>query len=48
MKKKKLNKRYLKKEGQELQEYLAFQRRASRIESKKGYRRHPKHKGDDL
>ncbi len=39
MKKKKNNREYLKKEGQELQEYLQFRRRGNRVESKKRYNR---------
>ena len=35
MKKKKFNKSYLKKEGQELQEYLAFRRRGSKTKKRK-------------
>lgn len=31
-----MDKRYLKKEANELQEYLMFRRRGSRIEAKKG------------
>lgn len=33
-----------KKTGEELQQYLAFRRRGSRIESKKKYSRKEKHK----
>lgn len=39
MKKKKLDRRIFKKEGEELQQYLNFRRRGSRIESKKRYDR---------
>ena len=31
-----MNKEYLKKTGEELQEYLQFRRRGSRVEAKKG------------
>lgn len=40
-----VDKRVNKKEGQELQDYLAFRRRGSKVPSKKGkgsYRRKPK------
>ena len=39
MKKEKFDRRVLKKEGEELQEYLRFQRRGSRIEDKTKYNR---------
>ena len=41
---KKFNKSDLKKPPDELQEYLAFRRRGSRIENKKKYSRKEKHK----
>ena len=44
----KMDKRMFKKEGEELQQYLAFRRKAGRVEAKKGkgsYKRHQKHKG---
>ena len=44
----KMKKEYLKKDGEELQEYLAFRRRGSAVEVKKGkgakYKRNQKHK----
>jgi stalled ribosome alternative rescue factor ArfA len=43
-----MDKRMFKKEGEELQQYLAFRRKAGRVESKKGkgsYKRNQKHKG---
>lgn len=36
---KKLDRRVFKKEGEELQQYLMFQRRGSKVESKKRYDR---------
>lgn len=36
---KKLKRNYLKKTGQELQEYLNFRKRGSKVESKKKYDR---------
>ena len=48
MKTKKFDKSIFKKTGDELQDYLQFQRRASRVENKKGkssYTRKIKHKG---
>jgi hypothetical protein len=36
---KKLDRRAFKKEGEELQQYLMFQRRGSKVESKKRYDR---------
>lgn len=42
---KKFNKSDLKKSGEELQQYLAFRRRGSKVESKKHYSRKTKHKG---
>ena len=47
----KKDKRYLKKTGQELQEFLQFQRRGSKTKIKKGkgsYTRKNKHKNDML
>jgi stalled ribosome alternative rescue factor ArfA len=47
---KKFDKRVLKKSPEELEAYLQFQRRGSRVESKKGkgsYNRKPKHKNRD-
>lgn len=44
----KMDKRIFKKDGEELQQYLAFRRKAGRVEAKKGkgsYKRHQKHKG---
>lgn len=43
-----MDKRMFKKEGEELQQYLAFRRKAGRVEPKKGkgsYKRNQKHKG---
>lgn len=37
--KKKIDRRVFKKEGQELQEYLNFRKRGSKVESKKRYNR---------
>ena len=42
-----MDKRYLKKEGQELQDYLNFRKRGSKVTNRKGkgsYNRHEKHK----
>ena len=39
MKKKKRSREYLKKEGKELQDYLNFRKRGSKVESKKRYNR---------
>ena len=42
-----MDKRVNKKEGEELQQYLAFRRRGSAVPSKKGkgsYQRKPKHR----
>ena len=39
MKKKKYPREYLKKEGEELQDYLNFRKRGSKVESKKRYNR---------
>ena len=39
MAKKKVNRKAFKKEGEELQQYLIFQRRGSKVESKKRYNR---------
>lgn len=49
MKKQKIDKRMFKKTGDELQEWLQFSRRGSKVEAKKGkgsYTRKMKHKGD--
>lgn len=47
-----MKKKYLKKTGEELQEYLAFRRRGSSVEPKKGkgvkYKRNKKHKGKEI
>lgn len=43
-----MDKRMFKKDGEELQQYLAFRRKAGRVEAKKGkgsYKRYQKHKG---
>ena len=42
----KMDKRFLKKEGEELQQYLMFRRRGSRVESKKKYNRQKCKKGE--
>ena len=39
MKKKKRSREYFKKEGEELQAYLNFRKRGSKVESKKRYNR---------
>lgn len=39
MEEKELDRRIYKKEGEELQQYLMFRRRGSRVESKKKYNR---------
>ena len=39
MKKKKHSREYFKKEGEELQDYLNFRKRGSKVESKKQYNR---------
>ena len=47
---KKMNKQYFKKDSEELQEYLQFKHRCSRVESKKGkgsFKRHAKHKNKE-
>ena len=44
----KMDKRFLKKEGEELQQYLMFRRRGSRVESKKKYNRQQFKKGEQL
>ena len=44
-----MDKRMFKKEGQELQDYLAFKRRGSKVKTKKGkgsYTRKEKHPND--
>lgn len=44
------DKRYLKKTGEELQQYLMGMRRATKIDGKKGrcpYKRNQKHKGKE-
>jgi stalled ribosome alternative rescue factor ArfA len=43
-----MDKRMFKKEGEELQQFLAFRRKGGRVEAKKGkgsYKRNQKHKG---
>ena len=50
-KKVKLNKRIFKKSPEELEQYMQFRRRGSRVENKKGkgsYQRHFKHKNQDF
>ena len=47
--KKKIDNAYFKKSSEELQEYLQFQRRGSKVRAKKGkgsYKRKTKHKED--
>ena len=39
MKKREFDRRVLKKEGEELQQWLAFRKRGSKVESKKRYNR---------
>ena len=49
MEKKKIDKSMFKKSGEELEQYLQFRRRGTRVESKKGkgsYNRKVKHKKD--
>lgn len=43
---KKFDKRIFKKEGEELQQYLAFKRKGSKVESKKKYNRQKFKKGE--
>ena len=46
---KKFDKRIFKKSPEELEQYMMFKRRGSRVENKKGkgsFKRHPKHKGN--
>lgn len=45
-KKKKIDRRVFKKEGEELQQYLAFRKRGSKVESKKNYNRQEFKRGD--
>ena len=45
-KKKELDRRVFKKEGEELQQYLAFRKRGSRVESGKKYNRQKFKKGE--
>jgi hypothetical protein len=45
-KNKKLDRRVFKKEGEELQQWLVFRRRGSRVESKKAYNRQKFKKGE--
>ena len=45
-KKKELDRRVFKKEGEELQQYLAFRRRGSRVESGKKYNRQKFKRGE--
>ena len=46
MKKKKYSRKCFKKEGEELQDYLNFCRRGSKVESKKRYNRQKFKKGE--
>lgn len=45
-KKKKIDRRVFKKEGEELQQWLAFRKRGSKVESKKNYNRQQFKRGD--
>ncbi|MBQ8793018.1 MAG: hypothetical protein IJZ62_05445 [Clostridia bacterium] len=48
---KKIDKRMFKKSPEELEQYMQFKRRGSRVEVKKGkgsYKRKPKHKNQDF
>jgi hypothetical protein len=45
-KNKKINRRIFKKEGEELQQYLAFRNRGSKVESGKKYNRQKFKKGE--
>ena len=45
-KEKKLDRRVFKKEGEELQQWLAFRKRGSRVESKKRYNRQKVKRGE--
>ena len=45
-KKKELDRRVFKKEGEELQQYLAFRKRGSKVESGKKYNRQKFKKGE--
>ena len=45
-KKKKIDRRVFKKEGEELQQYLAFRKRGSRVENGKAYNRQKMKRGD--
>ena len=45
-KKKELDRRVFKKEGEELQQWLAFRKRGSRVESKKAYNRQKFKRGE--
>ena len=46
MKKKKLNRAVFKKEGEELQQYLVFRKRGSKVESGKKYNRQKFKRGE--
>ena len=48
---KKIDRRIFKKSPEELEQYMQFRRRGSRVENKKGkgsYQRHNKHKNQDF
>ena len=47
MEEKELDRRIYKKEGEELQQYLMFRRRGSKVESKKKYNRKKFKKGEE-
>ena len=44
--KKKVDRRYLKKEGEELQQYLIFRKKGSKVESGKKYNRQKFKRGE--
>lgn len=46
-KKKKIDRRVFKKEGEELQQWLAFRKRGSKVESGKKYNRQKFKRGDE-
>ena len=46
MKKQKINRAIFKKEGEELQQYLAFRKRGSKVESGKKYNRQKFKRGE--
>lgn len=46
MKQKRVDRRYLKKEGEELQQYLIFRKRGSKVQSGKKYNRQKFKRGE--